>query len=206
MNAALPTVVLASGNSDKMREFSALLSSINIRLLAQTACNVPAARETGLSYIENALIKARNAARHTGLAVLADDSGLEVDVLGGEPGIYSARYAGAAATDEENLQLLLNNLLAKGDEPATACFHCAIVYLRSEKDTMPLIAQASWHGQITMQPRGEHGFGYDPVFYLPAEGCTAAELPAPQKNRVSHRARALQQLLTSLPDVAAMAG
>lgn len=201
MNNVLQKTVLASGNPGKIREFSAILSPIDISLIAQTELKVPEVEETGLSFVENAIIKARHAAKYTQLPAVADDSGLEVELLDGEPGIYSARYAGIGATDHENLQLLLKNLTEKGCEKSTACFQCAIVYVRSEKDAMPVIAQGSWYGEITMQPRGKNGFGYDPVFYLPDYGCTSAELPEQEKNMISHRARALQQLLERLTTI-----
>lgn len=191
-------VVLASGNPGKLRELAALLSEIGIEVLPQAQFSVPDAEETGLSFLENALIKARNAAACTGLPAIADDSGIEVDVLGGAPGIYSARYAGAAATDEQNLQLLIDRVLEKNTDRPTARFQCVIAYLHSPEDTAPVIARGTWHGHIVTPPRGRNGFGYDPVFFVPEHGCTSAELPSEVKNRISHRGRAMQSLLEQL--------
>lgn len=191
-------VVLASGNPGKLRELAALLSGIGIEVLPQAQFQVPDAEETGLSFQENALIKARNAAAHTGLPAIADDSGIEVDILGGAPGIYSARYAGAGATDEENLQLLIDKVSELNVDMPTARFQCVIAYLRSPDDATAIIARGTWHGHIVTPPRGSNGFGYDPVFLVPDHGCTSAELLPEVKNRISHRGQALQSLLDQL--------
>ena len=191
-------VVLASGNPGKLRELGVMLSGLGIEVLPQAQFRVPDVEETGLSFLENALIKARNAAAHTGMPAIADDSGIEVDVLGGAPGIYSARFAGAGATDEENLQLLIDRVREKDIERPTARFQCVITYLRSPEDAAPVIARGTWHGYIVTRPRGSNGFGYDPVFFVPEHGCTSAELPPEVKNRISHRGRAMQSLLEQL--------
>ena len=191
-------VVLASGNPGKLRELAALLAGLGIEVLAQSRFDVPEAAETGMSFLENALIKARNAAAHTGLPAIADDSGIEVDVLGGAPGIYSARYAGTGATDEENLQLLIDKVCAQNVDMPTARFQCVIAYLRNPEDVAPVIARGTWHGHIVTPPRGRNGFGYDPVFFVPDHGCTSAELAPDVKNRISHRGQAMQSLLEQL--------
>lgn len=188
-------IVLASGNRGKLAELEALLAPSGLRLQSQDALGVPEAEETGLSFVENAIIKARNAARHTGLPALADDSGLEVDALDGAPGIYSARYAGPAAGDGANLDKLLRALRDVPDERRTARFQCLLVYLRHALDPVPLICQGTWEGRILAAPRGRNGFGYDPVFFVPTHGCSSAELAPELKNRLSHRGRALACLL-----------
>ncbi len=187
-------VVLASGNSGKLKEIQSLLEDADIRLVPQHTLSVPEAEETGHTFVENALIKARNAAAHTGRAAIADDSGLAVAALDGAPGIYSARYAGTGAADADNTRKLL---AALHDTPAPqrgAWFHCVIVYLRHADDPMPVICPGTWEGRIAPTPAGANGFGYDPIFYVPSHGCTAAQLPADEKNRISHRAQALRLL------------
>jgi XTP/dITP diphosphohydrolase len=159
---------------------------------------VPDAEETGLTFVENALLKARNAAAHTGLAAIADDSGIEVDALHGAPGIYSARYAGAGASDQANLEKLLAVLRDVPEAARTARFQCLLVYLRHADDPTPLICQGTWEGRILDAPRGENGFGYDPVFYVPTHDCTSAELPPEVKNALSHRGQALRKLVAAL--------
>ena len=191
-------IVLASGNPGKLREFNQMLATLNKEVLPQREFDVPEAEETGLSFVENAILKARNAATHTGLPALADDSGIEVDALRGAPGIYSARYAGPGASDEANLQKLLADLEGVPDEPRTGRFQCVIVYLRHARDPVPLIAQGAWEGRILHEPVGENGFGYDPVFFVPTHGCTSAELPPQEKNRLSHRGIALRALVEKL--------
>jgi XTP/dITP diphosphohydrolase len=191
-------IVLASNNPGKAREFGQLLADLDIQVIPQSDFNVEEAEETGLTFVENAILKARNAARHTGLAAIADDSGLEVDALRGAPGIYSARFAGAAASDQDNLHKLLADLASLNNAPRTARFQCLMVYLRHADDPTPLICQGTWEGEITTEPRGENGFGYDPVFFVPGEGCTAAELAAERKNSLSHRGQALRCLLDKL--------
>ncbi|TCO80232.1 XTP/dITP diphosphohydrolase [Plasticicumulans lactativorans] len=189
---ALPhRAVLATGNPGKAREFAALLADLGIEVLPQSAFGVPEAAETGLSFVENAILKARNAARHTGLAALADDSGIEVDALNGAPGIYSARYAGVGAGDAANLEKLLEVLRTVPAEQRSARFRCVLVWMRHAEDATPVIAQGTWEGSITTAARGSGGFGYDPVFEVAGLGLTAAELDAATKNRLSHRARAM---------------
>ena len=188
-------IVLASGNPGKLREFSRLLSAWQIRVLPQSAFAVPSVEETGAGFAENALLKARHAALHTCRPVIADDSGIEVDVLNGEPGVYSARYAGADASDGENLSVLLRKVKALGVREPAARFRCVSVYVRSAGDAEPLIAQGVWEGHIVDQPAGNNGFGYDPIFYVPTHGCTSAQLPPPVKNAISHRGQALRKLV-----------
>ena len=195
---ARPRVVLASGNAGKVREFNQLLADQHIEVLPQSSFGVPEAEETGLTFVENALLKARNASRHTGLPALADDSGLEVDALNGAPGIYSARYAGRGASDEDNLRKLLAAIEGLPEAERGARFQCVIAYLRHAEDPTPLICQGTWEGRILSAPRGANGFGYDPVFYAPEQDASAAELPPEVKNRLSHRGQALRKLLEAL--------
>lgn len=191
-------IVLASGNRGKVREFNELLAGLDLEVVPQSEFNVPEAEETGLSFVENAILKARNAAQHAGLPAIADDSGLEVDALKGAPGIYSARYAGPGASDQQNLEKLLAALADVPDTERTARFQCVIVFLRHALDPTPIICQGTWEGSILREPRGANGFGYDPVFHVPTHGCSAAELPAEVKNRLSHRGQALAKLLRML--------
>jgi XTP/dITP diphosphohydrolase len=191
-------VVLASGNKGKVREINQLLAGLELEVVPQTEFGVPEIEETGLTFVENAILKARNAAQHTGLPAIADDSGLEVDALKGAPGIYSARYAGVGSSDEQNLIKLLNTLEGVPEAERTARFQCLLVYMAHELDPTPLICQGTWEGRITTAPQGEGGFGYDPVFYVPSHDCTSAELSAEEKNRLSHRGQALQLLLKAL--------
>lgn len=189
-------LVLASGNPGKLAELSDILADLDAEVLPQSEFDVPDAVEDGLSFVENAIIKARHAARYSGLPALADDSGLCVDALGGAPGIYSARYAGTHGDDEANNRKLLANLA--GVDNRRAHFHCALVFVRHENDPAPIICEGLWWGEIVDQPQGDNGFGYDPLFYIPSLGCCSAELPKAQKNAVSHRGQALAQLLTRL--------
>ena len=191
-------VVLASGNKGKVREINQILAGLDLEVVPQTEFDVPEIEETGLTFVENAILKARNAAAHTGLPAIADDSGLEVDALKGAPGIYSARYAGVGASDEQNLTKLLNALDGVSKDGRTARFQCLLVYMEHEMDPTPVICQGTWEGRITEAPEGENGFGYDPVFFVPTHGCTAAELSAEEKNRLSHRGQALQLLMQAL--------
>ena len=191
-------IVLASGNAGKVREINQIVADLGFEVVPQTEFDVPEAEETGLTFVENAILKARNAARHTGLAAIADDSGIEVDALHGAPGIYSARYAGAGASDQANLDKLLDALEDVADGERTARFQCLMVYMEHAEDPTPLICQGTWEGRITRQPAGEGGFGYDPVFWVPDSGCTSAELPAEEKNRLSHRGQALRRLHDAL--------
>lgn len=188
-------LVLATGNAGKLKELQALLADLPYEIVSQQALGVSEAEETGLSFVENALLKARHAARATGLPALADDSGLCVDVLGGAPGIYSARYAGPGASDAANNEKLLRALQPWRDgRPLTARFVCVLALLRHAEDPLPLLCQAEWPGEILGAPRGTQGFGYDPLFLVPGEGLSSAELPPARKNVLSHRAQALQQL------------
>ena len=166
--------------------------------LLQTDFDVTEAEETGLTFIENAILKARHACHYSGLPAIADDSGLEVDALQGAPGIYSARYAGVGATDAENLSKLLKNMENVPEQERTARFQCLMVYMRHEHDPTPVICQGAWEGRILNQPVGDNGFGYDPVFFVPTENCSAAQLDAVVKNRLSHRGQALAQLVERL--------
>jgi len=191
-------IVLASNNAGKVREFNQLLSDSELEVVPQSEFSVPDIEETGLSFVENAILKARNAAQHTGLPAIADDSGLEVDALGGAPGIYSARYAGAGANDLDNLEKLLDRLRDVDDDQRSARFQCLMVYMRHAQDPTPRIFQGTWEGRILRQPRGSGGFGYDPVFLVPDMNRASAELPPDVKNRLSHRGKALRQLDASL--------
>ena len=194
-------VVLASGNAGKLREFFRILSDADLEVVAQSDYNVTDVPETGLSFVENAIIKARNAAQQTGLPALADDSGIEVDALMGRPGIYSARYAkmnNAGEGDEANNLKLLADLKDVASADRTARFRCCIVYMRHAEDPSPLIADGFWEGVILDKPSGVNGFGYDPLFFVPTHGCSSAELDPAEKNRISHRAQALQKLITAL--------
>lgn len=191
-------LVLATNNPGKAREFNTLLADCGYEVVPQSAFQVESVEETGLTFVENAILKARHAARCTGLPAIADDSGIEVDALHGAPGIYSARYAGLEASDADNVQRLLAALAAVPDAARTARFQCLLVYLRHADDPTPLICQGTWEGRIAQAARGEHGFGYDPVFYVPDLNRTAAELAPAEKNRLSHRAQALAQLLRAL--------
>lgn len=188
------TVVLATGNRGKLAELQAMLAPLGIDVQAQSAFNVPEVEETGLSFVENALLKARNAAIHTQLPAIADDSGLEVAALNGAPGIYSARYAGPDATDADNNAELLANLDGMSAGMRLARFVCVLVYLRHPEDPTPIICEGFWEGRILDAPRGHGGFGYDPLFLIPERNQTSAELAPEVKNRISHRGRAMQLL------------
>lgn len=192
-------VVLASGNRKKLAELQAILRDLDVELVPQSEFAIPDAVEDGQSFVENAIIKARHAARLSGLPAIADDSGIEVDALGGAPGIHSARFAGGHGDDAANNALLLERLRGVPPEQRTARFQCAIVLLRHATDSMPLVCQGSWQGSILEAPRGAHGFGYDPLFFVPDHDCSSAELPPEVKNRISHRALALQELQRRWP-------
>ncbi|TNF98296.1 MAG: RdgB/HAM1 family non-canonical purine NTP pyrophosphatase [Gammaproteobacteria bacterium] len=185
------TVVLATGNQGKVHELQHMLADSGINVTPQSEYNVPEAVEDGLSFVENAIIKARNAARHTGLPAIADDSGIEVDALHGEPGIHSARFAGDNASDEDNWKLLLKKLEGLSDKQRKARFRCLMVYVRHADDPTPIICQGSWEGRILESPQGYNGFGYDPIFLVPNKNCSAAELSPETKNVLSHRGKAL---------------
>lgn len=189
-------IVLASGNKGKLREFAQLFSQFNTEVVPQSTFNVSEAEETGLTFVENAIIKARHACESTGLPAVADDSGIEVDALNGAPGIYSARYSGPGATDEKNLQALLTALDNTPESQRTARYQCVIVFMRHAKDPTPLICQASWEGLVLKTPQGDGGFGYDPIFWVEQHQCTAAELSAEQKHAISHRGKAIRQFIT----------
>lgn len=191
-------VVLATGNPGKVREMADLLAAFGLNIVAQTELGVESAEETGLTFIENAILKARHAAAVTGLPAIADDSGLAVDALGGAPGIYSARYAGEEASDQQNLLKLLGALENVPDGQREAHFHCVLVYLRHAEDPTPLVFHGSWQGEITRSAAGEGGFGYDPIFFVPALGKTAAELSKAEKHAVSHRGKAMTLLLEAM--------
>lgn len=191
-------VVLATGNAGKVRELADLLSDFGLDVVAQTELGVESAEETGLTFIENAILKARHASLITGLPAIADDSGLAVDVLGGAPGIYSARYAGIDASDRQNLEKLLATLKDVPAEQRKARFHCVLVYMRHAQDPTPLVCHGSWEGEITLASAGAGGFGYDPIFFVPSEGKTAAELTREEKRAISHRGQALKLLLEAM--------
>ncbi|NYT57820.1 RdgB/HAM1 family non-canonical purine NTP pyrophosphatase [Alcaligenaceae bacterium] len=194
-------VVLASNNAGKLKEFSSILAQAGISMVAQGELGVSEAEEPHVTFVENALAKARHASRHTGMPALADDSGLCVAALSGAPGVYSARFAlmaGGEKSDAANNRHLVAQLASHADR--SACYVAVLVYVRSADDPRPLIAEGIWPGQITDQPRGANGFGYDPHFYLPEQGKTVAELEPAQKNTQSHRARALQRLLQAMQE------
>jgi len=191
-------VVLATGNPGKLQELRAMLEPLAIEVVPQSQFTRTAIPETGLTFVENAIIKARHAAQLAKLPAIADDSGLEVDALQGAPGIYSARYAGEHASDEDNLRKLLGVLSGRKAAERTARYCCALVYMRWEHDPFPLISQASWEGRITEAPRGSGGFGYDPIFELSQRSVTVAELPAAEKNQLSHRGKAVRGLVAQL--------
>jgi len=196
-NTMNKTIVLASNNAGKIKEFNALLSDMNIEVKPQSEFNVEEAEENGLSFIENAILKARNACAQTGLPALADDSGIEVDYLNGAPGIYSARFAGEHGNNQANNDLLLEKLDGVFELDRTARFHCVLAYMRHKDDPTPLVFHGTWEGRILESSEGQEGFGYDPIFYVPECGCSAASLPKEVKNQISHRGKALQQLLNA---------
>ena len=193
-------IVLATGNLGKVREINELLAGHDLKIKPQSDFQFPEAEETGLTFVENAIIKARNAARYSGLPAIADDSGLEVDALRGAPGIYSSRFAGVGASDWNNVEKLLADLAGLRDEQRNARFQCLMVYMRHADDPTPIICQGTWEGRILFTPRGNNGFGYDPVFFVPGENCSSAELMPEIKNRLSHRGQALRKLVTVLQD------
>lgn len=191
-------LVVATENKDKLREIEGYFSSLPITLIPQSAFKVPKKEETGLSFVENAILKARHAAKYSDLPSMADDSGLAVDALGGSPGIYSARYAGDDARAEDNIKKLLSAIATLTGEDRRARFHCAIAFVRHYNDPIPIICQAQWEGRILEKPQGNQGFGYDPVFFLPNLNCSAAELDPKHKNEISHRAKALHEFTEKL--------
>ncbi len=191
-------IVLASSNSGKLREIQAVLDQKRFQLVKQSEFNVSEVAETGTTFVENAVIKARYAAKHTGLPALADDSGIVVDALHGAPGVYSARYAGEHGADDANNIKLLSEMKNVVDKDRTARFHCVIVYMSHAEDPMPIICEGTWEGKILHNLTGPNGFGYDPLFFVPTHGCSSAELDPAEKNRISHRAQALQKLIAAL--------
>jgi len=205
-------IVLASGNKGKLKEFSELLAPYNFEIFPQSDFNVEPPEETGLTFIENAIIKARYASKISGLPAIADDSGLAIDALNGQPGIYSARYSekemAGNVSDQSNIDLALKNLAAlsfnkkannePGDVDRTARFHCVLVYMAHAEDPTPVVCHGQWQGSITLNQSGVGGFGYDPVFWVPEFECTAAELTKEQKNSRSHRGQALKQLIAQM--------
>lgn len=193
-------LVLASGNPGKLKEFQQLLAGCGYQVLSQGEFGLDSAEETGLTFVENAILKARHASAQTGLPALADDSGLAVDALDGRPGIYSARYAGPEASDADNNARLLQELEGVPEAKRGACYHCILVLMRHAEDPTPIIAQGQWRGRIRTEPRGEGGFGYDPLFQVLERQCSAAELGKEEKGKISHRAIATRGLLARLTD------
>lgn len=191
-------IVLASSNAGKVREINQLLLLQKIEVIPQNQFDIPDVDETGLTFVENAILKARNAAYFSGLPAIADDSGIEVDYLNGAPGIRSARFAGAACDDAENNRKLLAALAGVPEQDRAARFQCLMVYLRHAEDPTPIICQGTWEGSILLSPQGENGFGYDPLFWVKDAGCSSAQLEPEQKNRLSHRGKALRLLLAAL--------
>ena len=197
MNNDSSTIVLASSNAGKLKEIRELLDGLDLDIRPQGDVGLPDAVEDGLSFVENAILKARHACAMTGLPAISDDSGIEVDYLDGAPGIYSARYAGGQGNAANNAKLL-NALKGVPEDQRTARFQCVMVYMRHAKDPTPIICQGTWEGRVINELKGTEGFGYDPLFYVPSEGMTSAELSPERKNQLSHRAQALKKLLAAL--------
>ena len=193
-------IVLATGNQGKVREMADVLSDFGFDVVAQSEFNVSDVAETGTTFIENAIIKARHAAKETGLPAIADDSGLEVDALHGAPGVYSARYSGEGATDQKNIDKMLAAMKDIPEEKRTARFHCVLVLMKHENDPTPLICHGSWEGHITTEQQGENGFGYDPIFWVSEDNCSSAELEPARKKQLSHRGQALKKLFAALKE------
>lgn len=191
-------IVLATGNQGKVKELAAMLAPLQLDVIAQSEFDVPDVPETGTTFVENAIIKARHAAKLTGKPAIADDSGLEVFAIDGAPGIYSARYSGEHANDQTNIDKLLTTLKDVPSEQRQARFVCVLVYMRHENDPTPIICQGFWNGEITTQQEGREGFGYDPIFYVPDLQCTSAQLDKVVKNKLSHRAQALKALIAQM--------
>jgi XTP/dITP diphosphohydrolase len=194
-------IVIATGNPGKLREFQALLVQCDFEAIPQSTFKVIDAEETGTTFVENAIIKARHACKHTGLPAIADDSGIEVDALNGRPGVFSARYSGVNANDANNNQTLLSELKEVPFEKRTARYHAVLAFMRHETDPTPILCLGTWEGIILTEPRGENGFGYDPLFFVPSHNCSAAELDKTEKNRISHRGKAMAELLTHLKKI-----
>ncbi|MBY7996752.1 XTP/dITP diphosphatase [Vibrio fluvialis] len=193
-------IVLATGNQGKVREMADLLADFGFDVVAQSEFNVSEVAETGTTFIENAIIKARHAAKETGLPAIADDSGLEVDYLGGAPGVYSARYAGEDASDQQNLKKLLDAMKDVPEAQRSARFHCVLVLMRHENDPTPLVCHGKWEGRILTQAHGSNGFGYDPIFFVPEENCASAQLEPMRKKQLSHRGQALKKLFQAIEE------
>ncbi|WP_172561887.1 XTP/dITP diphosphatase [Vibrio furnissii] len=193
-------IVLATGNQGKVREMADLLADFGFDVVAQSEFNVSEVAETGTTFIENAIIKARHAAKETGLPAIADDSGLEVDALDGAPGVYSARYAGEHATDQQNLAKLLDAMKDVPEAQRTARFHCVLVLMRHENDPTPLVCHGSWEGRILTEAHGSNGFGYDPIFFVPEDNCASAQLEPARKKQLSHRGQALKKLFQAIEE------
>ena len=188
-------IVLASGNLNKVREINALLSNTSYEIIPQSEFNVIEADETGTTFLENALIKARNAAQHTKYPVIADDSGIEVDALDGKQGVFSSRYAGPNASDKDNLNKLIKNIKGLDPKDCHARFICSMVFLENMSEKDPIVVEGVWEGYVVVNPCGKNGFGYAPIFYIPSLGCTSAELSDDKKNELSHRGQALRLLI-----------
>ncbi|MEZ9626045.1 XTP/dITP diphosphatase [Aliivibrio fischeri] len=193
-------IVLATGNQGKVREMADILADFGFDVVAQSEYNVSDVAETGTTFIENAIIKARHAAKETGLPAIADDSGLEVDALNGAPGVYSARYSGEGATDQKNIDKMLAAMEGIPAEKRTARFHCVLVLMKHENDPIPLICHGTWEGHITTEQKGENGFGYDPIFWVSEDNCSSAELEPARKKQLSHRGQALKKLFAALKE------
>ncbi|MBY7915889.1 XTP/dITP diphosphatase [Vibrio fluvialis] len=193
-------IVLATGNQGKVREMADLLADFGFDVVAQSEFNVSEVAETGTTFIENAIIKARHAAKETGLPAIADDSGLEVDYLSGAPGVYSARYAGEDASDQQNLEKLLDAMKDVPEAQRSARFHCVLVLMRHENDPTPLVCHGKWEGRILTQAHGSNGFGYDPIFFVPEENCASAQLEPMRKKQLSHRGQALKKLFQAIEE------
>ena len=191
-------IVLASGNLNKVKEINALLSNTSYEIIPQSEFNVIEADETGATFLENALIKARNAAQHTKYPVIADDSGIEVDALDGKPGVFSSRYAGQNASDKDNLNKLIKNIKRLDPKDCHARFICSMVFLENMNEKDPIVVEGVWEGYVVANPRGKNGFGYDPIFYIPSLSCTSAELSDDKKNELSHRGQALRLLIKKI--------
>jgi XTP/dITP diphosphohydrolase len=191
-------IVLASGNAGKLREFQQLLTGCGFEVVPQSHFFSENAEETGLTFVENAIIKARYACIKTGLPAIADDSGIEVDALNGRPGIHSARYAGEGAKDADNNAKLLQELTNIPTEKRTARYHAVLAFMRHAQDPTPILCHGTWEGVVLTEPRGEGGFGYDPLFFVPSHNCASAELDKAEKNRISHRGKAMRELLQKL--------
>lgn len=196
--STIKKIVLASGNAGKVREINHLFENFGIEVIPQSEFNVPEVPETGTTFVENAIIKARHAAKCTGLPAIADDSGIEVDALNARPGVYSARYAGEDCNDTDNNNKMLEELKGVTEENRTARYQCLIVFMRDHNDPVPIITQGSWEGRILEAPQGDGGFGYDPIFYVPTHDCSGGELSLEVKNTLSHRAIALNAMLVEL--------